>query len=59
MVFRDLMDFVGIDLERVTFSWVSAAEGAKWAELVNETTNKVRALGPYKEIQQLAAVGIE
>ena len=43
----------------MTFSWVSAAEGAKWAELVNEATNKVRALGPYKEIQQLAAVGIE
>ena len=59
MVFRDLMDFMGIDLRRVTFSWVSAAEGAKWAELVNEATNNVRALGPYKEIQQLAAVGIE
>jgi coenzyme F420-reducing hydrogenase delta subunit len=59
MVFRDLLDFVGIDLNRVTFSWVSAAEGAKWAELVNETTDRVRALGPYKEIQQLAAVGIE
>ena len=59
MVFRDLMNFVGIDLERVTFSWVSAAEGAKWAELVNEATSNVRALGPYKEIQQLAAVGID
>jgi len=59
MVFRDLLDFVGVDLNRVTFSWVSAAEGAKWAELVNETTNRVRELGPYKEVQQLAAVGIE
>ncbi len=38
---------------------MSAAEGAKWAELVNETTNRVRELGPYKEIQQLAAVGID
>jgi coenzyme F420-reducing hydrogenase delta subunit len=59
MVFRDLLDFMGIDLRRVTFSWVSAAEGAKWAELVNETTNTVRALGPYKELQQLAAAGID
>jgi coenzyme F420-reducing hydrogenase delta subunit len=58
MVFRDLMDFMGIDLRRVTFSWVSAAEGAKWAELVNETTDRVRALGPYTEIQQLKCVGI-
>jgi len=29
------------------------------AELVNEATNTVRALGPYTEVQQLAAVGIE
>jgi coenzyme F420-reducing hydrogenase delta subunit len=43
----------------VTFSWVSAAEGAKWAELVNQATNTVRELGPYKEIEQLAAVGVE
>jgi coenzyme F420-reducing hydrogenase delta subunit len=59
MVFRDLLDFVGIDLRRVTFSWVSAAEGAKWAELVNQATNTVRELGPYQEIEQLAAVGVE
>jgi coenzyme F420-reducing hydrogenase delta subunit len=59
MVFRDLLDFVGINLRRVTFSWVSAAEGAKWAELVNQATNTVRELGPYKEIEQLAAVGVE
>ena len=44
MVFRDLLDFVGIDLRRVTFSWVSAAEGAKWAELVNQATDTVRAI---------------
>ncbi|MGD0835460.1 MAG: hydrogenase iron-sulfur subunit [Polyangia bacterium] len=59
MVFRDLIDFVGIDLARVTFSWISAAEGAKWASLVNETTDRVRALGPYQEIGKLAAAGIE
>jgi F420-non-reducing hydrogenase iron-sulfur subunit len=59
MVFRDLLEFVGIDLERIIFSWVSAAEGAKWADLVNEVTSKVRALGPYRELRQLAAVGID
>ena len=31
-MFRELMDFMGIDINRL-FSWVSAAEGAKWAEL--------------------------
>lgn len=49
MLFRRLLDFLGVDLRRVTFSWVSAAEGAKWAELVNEVVDTVRKLGPYSE----------
>jgi F420-non-reducing hydrogenase iron-sulfur subunit len=46
-VFRDLMEFVGIDPQRVTFSWVSASEGGKWAEVVNRTTEVARRLGPF------------
>ena len=53
MVFRSLVDFMGLDTERITFSWVSAAEGTKWAELVNEVTDKVRELGPFKEFKKL------
>ena len=49
MMFRRLLEFMGIDLRRITFSWVSAAEGAKWAELVNGVVENVRQLGPYKE----------
>jgi coenzyme F420-reducing hydrogenase delta subunit len=59
MVYRNLMDFMGIDIERITFSWVSAAEGAKWAELVNEVTTGIRAKGPYTEYQELAHAGVE
>jgi len=59
MVFQELMAAMGIDTDRVTFSWVSAAEGAKWAQLVNEVTDTVRKLGPYSEYQQLATTGIE
>ncbi len=47
-IFRELMEFVGIDPRRVTFSWVSASEGAKWAEVVNSTTEQVRQLGPFQ-----------
>ncbi len=46
-LFRRLLDFVGVDLRRVHFAWVSAAEGAKWAELVNDVKTKIQALGPY------------
>jgi coenzyme F420-reducing hydrogenase delta subunit len=48
-----------VDTNRVTFSWVSAAEGARWAQLVNEVTDGVRKLGPYTEYKQLARTGIE
>jgi coenzyme F420-reducing hydrogenase delta subunit len=59
MVFRDLLDFAGVDVRRVTFAWVSAAEGAKWAELVNQVTDAVRELGPFEEYHRLAGLGIE
>jgi len=48
MVFKELADFIGIDSNRVCFSWVSAAEGAKWAEIVNTFTDEVRKLGSHK-----------
>ena len=59
MTFRELMDYMGVDTERITFSWVSAAEGAKWAEIVNTTVDKVRKLGPYTNYQNLVKLGIE
>ena len=54
MLFRNLLDFLGIDVRRIRFSWVSAAEGAKWAEVVNETVAAIRELGPYTEYRKVA-----
>jgi coenzyme F420-reducing hydrogenase delta subunit/ferredoxin len=45
-IFRSLMDFVGIDLKRLHFAWVSAAEGHKWAQVVREVTEAVTEAGP-------------
>jgi len=53
-MFRSLCDFMGIDTRRIKFSWVSAAEGAKWAEIVNTTVTSIRELGPYHEYKLLA-----
>lgn len=58
MVFRGLLDFMGIDIRRVRFSWVSAAEGARWAEVVNTTVENVRKLGPFENYQRLNQAGI-
>jgi len=53
IVFRSLLDFMGFDTDRITFSWVSAAEGTKWAGLVDETTEKIRTKGPFTEFKNL------
>jgi coenzyme F420-reducing hydrogenase delta subunit len=45
-IFRSLMDFIGIDLKRLHFAWVSAAEGHKWAKVVSEVTAAVQEAGP-------------
>jgi F420-non-reducing hydrogenase iron-sulfur subunit len=53
IVFRNILDTLGIDTRRIKFSWVSAAEGAKWAEVVNTTVEEITALGPYAEYHQM------
>lgn len=50
---RELMTFIGIDDDRLTFSWVSASEGGKWAQIVNEATERVRKLGPFDAYRKL------
>jgi coenzyme F420-reducing hydrogenase delta subunit len=45
-VLKKLLTTAGIDPDRVHFTWVSASEGARFAQVVTEVTDKVRALGP-------------
>jgi len=54
-IFRELLQYLGVDLQRVQFSWISAAEGGKWAETVNDVTEKIRQLGPFEAYRKLNA----
>jgi len=49
-LFHDMMDYVGIEKGRVQFTWVSAAEGEKFARLISEVTESVRQLGPATKL---------
>ncbi|MCL2824852.1 MAG: hydrogenase iron-sulfur subunit [Polyangiaceae bacterium] len=51
----ELLTFLGVDRDRLTFSWVSASEGNKWAEVVDGTVERVRKLGPMNSYRQMAA----
>jgi len=43
---KQLLEFSGIDPERLMLKWVSSAEGPRFARVVTEFVDKIRALGP-------------
>ena len=43
---KKMMKQLGIEEERVRLEWVSASEGAKFAEVTNDFTQSIRNLGP-------------
>jgi coenzyme F420-reducing hydrogenase delta subunit len=46
LMFRKLLEFTGLDPQRVQMSWVSASEGQKWAQVVRRVTDEISGLGP-------------
>lgn len=57
--FREELSFMGIDPQRFQISWVSAAEGGKWAEVVQNITDLARSLGPMVKIPRIAESSVE
>jgi coenzyme F420-reducing hydrogenase delta subunit len=53
IMFRKMLETMGIDSNRLHFSWVSASEGKKFTEVVNDLINKVRAAGPFKSYEKI------
>ena len=45
---KQLLEYVGIEPERFQVRWVSASEGAKFADTVEEVTEQIKALGPNR-----------
>ena len=47
---KNLLEFVGVEPGRVSFSWVSAAEGEKFSQVVKDVVETVKALGPAERL---------
>ena len=47
---KNLLEFVGVEPGRVNFSWVSAAEGEKFSQVVKDVVETVKALGPAERL---------
>jgi len=56
--FKRLLEFLGIEGGRVQFSWVSAAEGGKFSQVVAEVTQDVKKLGPVKRFMKKESRGL-
>lgn len=50
---KRLLSFIGVEEDRVQFSWVSAAEGPRFAALITQVTERVRKLGPARRLVKL------
>jgi len=42
------MDHMGVEADRIQFSWISSAEATKFVEVVNQVTDAIKALGPNR-----------
>ncbi|MEA1964135.1 MAG: hydrogenase iron-sulfur subunit [Candidatus Aerophobetes bacterium] len=49
-IIKNFLEYIGIEEDRVQFAWVSAAEGARFAQVIKEVTEKVKRLGPIKKL---------
>jgi coenzyme F420-reducing hydrogenase delta subunit len=46
---KRFLEYLGIEEGRVQFSWVSAAEGIKFSQVIDEVTQDIKELGPQKQ----------
>ena len=49
-ILKNFLEFVGIEPDRINFSWVSASEGEQFAEVAREVTERVKRLGPARRL---------
>ena len=57
---KRIMEHLDVNPERLRLEWVSASEGDRFAEVVNEMTEEIRALGPlslqvHRDLRQAIA----
>ena len=56
-VFKSLLETLGMDMDRVWFSWISASEGGKWVDTIRKFTEVIREKGPFREYREMIDVG--
>ena len=50
---KNFLEFLGIEKERVQFSWISASEGNHFASLINKVVDNVKKLETQKKLHKI------
>lgn len=48
----ELLEFIGVEPNRFRMSWVSAAEGAKFAQVITDFVEDLKPLGPQERLKK-------
>ena len=51
-VLKKVLEYLGIEPERVRMTWVSAAEGGKFANVIKEITEDIKKIGPMQHFRR-------
>jgi coenzyme F420-reducing hydrogenase delta subunit len=58
LLLKEFLPFVGIEPDRFQLGWVSASEGARYAEVVRTAVERIRDLGPNEKVAQESVEGL-
>lgn len=47
---KSMLNYMGVEEDRVNFTWVSAAEGGRFADVATKVSERVKELGPQEGI---------
>ncbi len=47
---KSFLNYIGVEGDRTMFTWVSASEGDRFAQVIRGVTTKVKALGPANKM---------
>jgi len=49
---KELLPYIGLEPERFQMSWVSAAEGLKFTQIIKEFVKQLKPLGPQTQLRR-------
>lgn len=49
---KKLLEFIGLEPQRFQMSWVSAAEGTKYTQIIKEFVDELKPIGPQTKLRR-------